>query len=93
MPTVTAGGNHLGLVTTYLYGEPYVLVDVAMRMLQPRELARAQGFPEEYILTDTKEQRTARIGNAVPPQVVEAVVRAQFGLDVHGQPQPLRMVA
>jgi len=93
MPTVTAGGNHLGLVTTYLYGEPYVLVDVAMRMLQPRELARAQGFPEEYILTGTKEQRTARIGNAVPPQVVEAVVRAQFGLDVHGQPQPLRMVA
>ncbi|GAG12600.1 unnamed protein product, partial [marine sediment metagenome] len=38
----------LGLVT--IRGEDYQIVDIGMRMLVPRELFRAQGFPEDYII-------------------------------------------
>lgn len=31
-------------------GEPYVIVDIGMRMLTPRGLFRAQGFPNSYII-------------------------------------------
>lgn len=44
----------------------------------PRELATAQGFGPEYILGGTQESQIARIGNSVPPPVVEALVAAQF---------------
>jgi DNA (cytosine-5)-methyltransferase 1 len=71
----------MGLVTVELDGEPYVLTDIGMRMLQPRELARAQGFPVSYVLTGSKAAQVARIGNSVPPAVVEAIVRAQFPLE------------
>lgn len=37
-----------GLV--YIKGDAYVIVDIGLRMLTPRELARAQGFPESYVL-------------------------------------------
>jgi DNA (cytosine-5)-methyltransferase 1 len=57
-------------------GEPYQLVDIGLRMLSPRELARAQGFPDDYLLAGTQAQQVARIGNAVVPQVAEAIVRA-----------------
>lgn len=67
-----------GLVTVELGGEEYVIVDIGMRMLEPRELARAQGFPDSYILTGTKAAQIARIGNSVPPQLVSAVVGAQL---------------
>lgn len=70
--------DRFGLVTVTLAGEQYVVVDIGMRMLQPRELATAQGFPPSYILTGTKTQKVARIGNSVVPQVVEALVAAQF---------------
>ncbi|KVO05586.1 DNA methyltransferase [Burkholderia ubonensis] len=40
--------DRLGLVT--IHGEDYAIVDIGMRMLTPRELARAQGFPDSYIL-------------------------------------------
>lgn len=82
MPTVTTGGGtgggHLGLVTVTINGEQYAISDITLRMLQPRELARAQGFSDDYILTGTKSQQVGRIGNSVPPPVVEAIVRAQF---------------
>lgn len=45
--TVTAT-DRLGLVT--VHGTEYVIVDIGMRMLTPRELARAQGFPDSYVL-------------------------------------------
>lgn len=38
-----------GLVTVEIGGEPYVIADIGMRMLSPRELYRAQGFPDSYI--------------------------------------------
>lgn len=67
-----------GLITVELNGEPYVITDIGMRMLQPRELARAQGFGEDYIITGTQKAQYARIGNSVPPPVVSAIVKAQF---------------
>jgi len=62
-----------------------VVLDVGMRMLIPRELARAQGFPEDYILaaphgdgtlTDTEQRH--KIGNSVCPQVAAALVAANY---------------
>lgn len=75
MATVT-GKDRMGLV--YVYGTPYQIVDIGLRMLQPRELARAQGFPDSYVLTGTKKNQVARIGNSVCPDVAEALVRANF---------------
>src|SRR6185437_13701725 len=42
--------DRLALVTVWFRGEPWVIVDICLRMLTPRELARAQGFPDDYIL-------------------------------------------
>ena len=54
----------------------HVIVDIGMRMLTPRELARAQGFPDTYLLTGTKTSQVARIGNSVCPHVAAAIVKA-----------------
>lgn len=47
IPTVTPR-DRFGLITTTIDGNEYVIVDIGMRMLQPRELYRAQGFPDTY---------------------------------------------
>ncbi|HBQ5956562.1 TPA: DNA cytosine methyltransferase [Klebsiella pneumoniae subsp. pneumoniae] len=116
MPTVTAGGQHVGEVKTTLAvedydeeraqqvlaflkeycgqdstglveidGVTYRIVDIGMRMLQPRELYAAQGFPEWYIIDRdyrgvkyAKDKQVARCGNAVPPPFAEALVRANL---------------
>jgi DNA (cytosine-5)-methyltransferase 1 len=75
MPTATDKAR-FGLVVVHVEGEPYVIVDIGMRMLTPRELARGQGFPDSYVLTGSKTNQIARIGNSVCPQVAEALVRA-----------------
>ena len=61
----------------------YVLVDITLRMLAPRELARAQGFPADYVLERgadgkpiTKTDQVRLIGNSVCPDVAEALIRA-----------------
>lgn len=69
--------ERLGIVT--INGEDWQIVFIGMRMLTPRELARCQGFPDDYVLTGTKTSQVARIGNSVPPQTVEALVRANVG--------------
>lgn len=74
-PTAT-GKDRFGLVTVTINGEPYVIVDIGMRMLTPRELARAQGFPDTFVLTGTKTSQVARIGNSVCPHVASAIVKA-----------------
>ncbi len=56
--------------------EPYVIHDIGLRMFTPRELARAQGFPDSYQLTGTKTSQIARIGNSVCPTMAEAIARA-----------------
>ena len=72
--------ERLGLVT--IHGEDWQIVDIGMRMLTPRELARCQGFPDDYVLTGTKTNQVARIGNSVCPHVVESLVRANVELEV-----------
>jgi DNA (cytosine-5)-methyltransferase 1 len=75
MHTVTSR-DRFGLVTVNIAGEPWAIIDLGMRMLQPRELALAQGFPEAYVLTGSAREQTARIGNSVCPPVAAAVVAA-----------------
>lgn len=75
-PTVTTK-DRFGLVFVYVEGEPYVIVDIGMRMLRPKELARAQGFHPKTVMTGTATSQVARIGNSVPPDLAFAVARAQ----------------
>lgn len=82
------------VVTVTIDAVTFVLVDIGMRMLEPRELARAQGFPESYVLdpecwyrTDggarkfgrlPKTHQIAKIGNSVCPGLAEALARANL---------------
>ncbi len=82
MRTVTAR-DRFGLVM--VRNEPYVIADIGMRMLAPRELFRAQGFPDSYIITPvvdgkplTKEAQVRCVGNSVCPPLAAAIARAQF---------------
>lgn len=75
--TVTTN-DRFGLVTVTIDGELYVVVDIGMRMLTSRELARAQGFPDSYVLTGNTENQVARIGNSVCPIMAEVIVRANM---------------
>jgi DNA (cytosine-5)-methyltransferase 1 len=75
--------DRMGLVT--VAGEQYRIVDIGMRMLQPRELARAQGFGEGYLLEAPhlgrplpKHAQVRMIGNSVCPPLAEALVRANY---------------
>ncbi|WP_139905633.1 DNA cytosine methyltransferase [Clostridium thermarum] len=75
--------DRFGLVT--VEGQDYQIVDIGMRMLQPHELFKAQGFPENYIIDHDytgkaypKTAQVARCGNAVPPPFAEALVRANL---------------
>jgi DNA (cytosine-5)-methyltransferase 1 len=52
----------------------YVL-DIRFRMLSPRELARAQGFPDSYQFSGNREAVVKQIGNAVPPNTARALIR------------------
>lgn len=77
MPTVTAREG-LSLVTVTLGGDEWVLTDIGMRMLRPRELARACGFPDSYKFHGTIGDQIERIGNAVVPQEAESLVAANL---------------
>ncbi len=75
--------DRFALVT--IHGEEYIITDIRMRMLQPRELFNAQGFPEDYIIDRDDEgneypktKQVARCGNAVTPPVPAALVRANL---------------
>ena len=100
MPTITAGGQHVGEVRTFLEtycgdsedewlvtieGIKYQIVDIGMRMLQPHELYKAQGFPDGYVIDQdyrgnryAKDKQVARCGNAVPPPFARALVEANL---------------
>lgn len=75
LSTLTTKHRHV-LVTVDLEGQERVVTDVRMRMLRPHELKLAQGFPESYRLEGTQRLQVRLIGNSVPPQLSEAVVRA-----------------
>ena len=73
MHTVT-GKDRFGLVT--IKGELYRIEDIGLRMLQPHELAAAQGFPEDYKLIGSKKTQVLHVGNSVPPVFPEAILKA-----------------
>lgn len=82
--TVTSKAR-FGLVT--VEGRAYEIADVGMRMLVPRELFTAQGFPSSYRIDVeangrplTKAQQTALVGNSVCPDVAERVVAENVAL-------------
>lgn len=75
--------HRLGLVM--VKGEPYQIVDIGMRMLEPHELYAAQGFPAGYIhdrtLINPKLSKASQVrmcGNSVCPPVAAALVRANL---------------
>ena len=64
-------------------GVEYFISDIGLRMLQPKELYKAQGFPDDYIIDKdcngreyNKTKQVARCGNAVPPPFSKALVMA-----------------
>jgi DNA (cytosine-5)-methyltransferase 1 len=84
--------DRFGLVI--VRGLNYQIADIGMRMLEPRELFDAQGFPTDYIIDKDhkgnrypKTSQVARCGNSVPPQLAEHLVRANLpelciGIDI-----------
>ena len=80
LPTVVTKARH-GLVMVDINGETYAVTDIRFRMLKPLELARAQGFSDDYILTGTQAEQIGRIGNSVCPDVEAALVRANAIFD------------
>jgi DNA (cytosine-5)-methyltransferase 1 len=75
--------DRFGLVT--IHGEEYAIVDIGLRMLTPRELYRAQGFPESYQIDTggdgrplTKTAQVRMCGNSVCPPMSRAIVGANY---------------
>lgn len=82
LDTVTAQ-DRFGLVT--IAGVDYQIVDIGLRMLEPRELYGCQGFPDDYIIdhdytgkTYPRSEQVRRCGNAVCPPIPAALVRANL---------------
>jgi DNA (cytosine-5)-methyltransferase 1 len=57
-------------------GDLVYRLEIRFRMLQPRELARAQGFDDDYQFTGNREAVVKQIGNAVPPPMAAALCGA-----------------
>lgn len=75
--------ERFGLVTCTIGGQVFAIADIGMRMLTPRELFRAQGFPDSYIIAPpvdgkamAKTASIARCGNSVCPPLSRALVEA-----------------
>ncbi len=69
------GKDRYALLVTFANGEKKLL-DIRFRMLRPRELARAQGFPDDYQFTGKTEDVVKQIGNAVPVHLAKALCKA-----------------
>jgi DNA (cytosine-5)-methyltransferase 1 len=75
--------DRFALVT--VAGELYAIADIGMRMLEPRELYRAQGFPESYVIDRgadgrvlPKHAQVRMCGNSVCPPLARAIVAANY---------------
>ena len=82
LDTITSK-DRFGLVT--IEGVDYQIVDIGLRMLEPKELYRCQGFPDDYIIdhdytgkTYPRSEQVRRCGNAVCPPIPAALVRANL---------------
>lgn len=103
LDTVTTR-DRFGLVVVQVAGEPYALIDIGMRMLTPRELFLAQGFPADYEIDTgidalgqpvkfTKKAQTRLVGNSVPPHMAAALVRANLYADGYADSEMPERVA
>ena len=84
MDTITTR-DRLALVTVYIKGEPFYIVDITLRMLEPKELYKAQGFPDDYRITHghdgrqfTKTAQVRMVGNSVSPPPAIALIKANY---------------
>ncbi|MBP3701234.1 MAG: DNA cytosine methyltransferase, partial [Lachnospiraceae bacterium] len=75
--------DRFGLVT--IAGTQYAIVDIGLRMLEPKELYGCQGFPEDYIIDRDykgreypRSEQVKRCGNAVCPPIPAALVKANL---------------
>ena len=82
LDTVTSR-DRFGLVT--INGTDYQIVDIGLRMLEPKELYGCQGFPDDYIIDhdytgkkDPRSEQVRRCGNAVCPPIPAALVKANL---------------
>lgn len=82
LPTVTTRDR---FAIVMVKGQPYAIVDIGLRMLTPRELYRAQGFPPDYIIDRgadgrplTKTAQVRMCGNSVVPPIARAIVKANY---------------
>lgn len=82
LDTITAQ-DRFGLVT--IAGVDYQIVDIGLRMLEPKELYGCQGFPEDYIIdrdytgkSYSRTEQVRRCGNAVCPPIPAALVKANL---------------
>lgn len=82
LDTVTAQ-DRFGLVT--IAGIDYRIVDIGMRMLEPRELYGCNGVPEDYIIDHdcdgniiARTEQVHKCGNMVCPPIAAALVRANL---------------
>lgn len=73
------------LILLNIAGVWYYISDIGLRMLTPRELYNAMGFPVDYAIDRDylgneypKDQQIAKCGNSVPPPLAEAMVRANL---------------
>lgn len=94
MDTITTR-DRMALVTVMICGEPYVIVDIRLRMLRPAELFRAQGFPRDYIIDRTADGRpitttaaVRMVGNSVSPPPLRSLAKANLDMV-----EPMRMAA
>ena len=86
--------DRFGLVT--IAGIDYQIMDIGLRMLEPRELYGCQGFPEDYIIDRDhtgkaypRSEQVKRCGNAVCPPIPEALVRANLPELCTAERQPI----
>jgi DNA (cytosine-5)-methyltransferase 1 len=77
--------DRFGLVTVAIDNQTYSIEDIYLRMLEPKELFAAQGFPDDYIIDRDitgkiypKSEQVKRCGNAVPPPFANALVRSNL---------------
>ena len=77
--------HEMQFVTLELNGDSYVMTDISMRMLTPRELYRAQSFPETYLIDYSvkgkplaKKYQVRMCGNSVPPVFSRALAHANL---------------
>lgn len=73
------------IILLIIHGIAYFIADILLRMLTPRELYNAMGFPPDYIIDVDhlgrpypKSKQVARCGNAVCPPMAKAMVQANF---------------